>query len=157
MTLVTELDDSETGFVSVLKRKGEEIFGHILYKELILVPGAVFEIMLKVQPSSNSKCHSGSVNLLKVTYLQTCNYAIHLNQNACKCSRHSDWATGWMACSSNPGSGKWIFLSPELPRLALRSIKIWINQKSCSYVLKCAFVVWRGINLSFFLYTYFIS
>jgi len=73
--ITNKLDDSETGFVSVLRRKGEEIFSHILYKELILVLGAVFEILLKVQTSSNSKCHSGSVNLLKVTYLQTCDYS----------------------------------------------------------------------------------
>ena len=39
LRLLTELDDSETGFVSILRRKGEEIFSHILYKDLILIPG----------------------------------------------------------------------------------------------------------------------
>jgi hypothetical protein len=41
-TLLTEQDESENGFVSVLRRKGEETFSHILDKELILIPGAVF-------------------------------------------------------------------------------------------------------------------
>jgi hypothetical protein len=104
LTLLTELDDSETGFVSVLRRKGEEIFSHTLYKELILIHGLVFEFLLIVQTPSNSKCHSGSVVVLKVTYLQICNYTIYLNQYGCKCSRHSVWATGWTARGSNTGS-----------------------------------------------------
>jgi hypothetical protein len=106
LTVVTELDNSETGFVSVLRRKGEEIFSHILYKEFILIIGLVFENLLISQTPSNSRCHIGSVIVLKVTYLQICNYTIHLNQYGYECSRHRGWATGWTARGSNPGSDK---------------------------------------------------
>ena len=36
LTLLTEIEDSENGFVSVFRPKGEEMFSYILYKKLIL-------------------------------------------------------------------------------------------------------------------------